>query len=61
MTNKEVYVVTRRNRRIEPNNYEAEEDARSRANSLASMLRVFDPNDLNTIRIVKTQYPNTVT
>lgn len=61
MTNQEVYVVTRRDRRIEPDNYEQEEDARNRANDLAAMLRLFDPGDLGTISIVKTQYPNTVT
>jgi len=55
-----VYVVTRGGRRVEPRNYENEEDAQDRASKLIEMLRKHSPNCANKVSIIKTVNPNTI-
>ena len=61
MSDKQVsYVVTRRGRRVEPQNYESEEDAQKRASSLIEILKKCSPHCANKVGIVKTFNPNTI-
>ncbi len=55
-----VYVVTRGGRRVEPRNYENEEDAQDRASKLIEMLRKHSPNCASKVSIIKTVNPNTI-
>jgi len=56
-----MYVVTRRGRRVEPQNYEKEADAQRRARSLVEMLKEYSPLCSKKVGIVKTKNPNTIT
>lgn len=55
-----VYVVTRRGRRVEPQNYSSEEPAKERAAQLVELLKKCSPNCANKVSIVKTRTPNTI-
>ena len=54
------YVVTRRGRRVEPQNYETEEDAQRRASALIEVLKKHSPCCVSKVGIVKTYNPNTI-
>ena len=58
--NSEVYVVTRRGRRVEPDNYQEEEDARVRAKVLFDQLKDWNDPDRNKVNVVKTQTPHKI-
>lgn len=60
MSEEHVYVVTRSNRRIEPNNYQSFAAAEYRANVLKEVLREWDPKDVRRVDIVKTKKPNQI-
>ena len=55
-----VYVVTRRGRRVEPENYTDEESARARAAKLIDLLKKCSPQCANKVEIIKTRNPNTI-
>jgi hypothetical protein len=61
LNTKTMYVVTRRGRRVEPQNYEKEADAQRRARSLVEMLKEYSPLCSKKVGIVKTKNPNTIT
>jgi hypothetical protein len=61
LNNKDMYVVTRNGRRVEPESYGTVREAQDRANRLVSMLHQWDPKDKRKVGIVKTKNPNTVT
>lgn len=54
---KSFYVVTRRGRRIEEDNYATRHDAQERADKLFEMLKKHDPRDKNSIGIIYTSKP----
>lgn len=61
LNNKKImYVVTRRGRRVEPQNYETEQDAQKRASKLIEVLKKYSPACANKVSIVKTVNPNTI-
>jgi len=51
------YVVTRRGRRVEEDNYATQHGAQERAEKLYEMLKRFDPRDKNTVGIIYTSKP----
>lgn len=55
-----VYVVTRDKRRVEPQNYENEQDAQERASKLIDMLKKYSPDCVKKVSIIKTVNPNTI-
>ena len=57
---KMVYVVTRNKRRIEPRNYDHEQDAQDRAAKLITMLKEYSPACVRSVAIIKTVNPNTI-
>ena len=54
---REVYVVTRNNRRIEPDNYFSETAAQVRAGALKKMLKKWCDSDLSRVKVVRTSQP----
>ena len=52
-----VYVVTRGGRRIEEENYHNKADANLRADTLRELLKEWDPNQVNSVSIIKTDKP----
>ena len=61
LNTKDMYVVTRQGRRVEPQSYETVSEAQVRADKLVRMLAEWDPKDKNKVGIIKTKNPNTVT
>ena len=61
LNSKIMYVVTRGGRRVEPNNYDNEEDAQVRDSKFVEMLKKCSPRCAGKVGIVKTKNPNTVT
>ena len=61
LNKKVMYVVTRRGRRVEPQNYEDVESAQDRAAKLIEVLKKCSPQCANKVGIVKTKNPNTIT
>jgi len=57
---KMVYVVTRNKRRVEPRNYDNEQDAQERASKLIAMLKKHSPACVKSVEIIKTVNPNTI-
>lgn len=55
-----VYVVTRRNRRIEDKNYTDKAEAEQRAEALVAMLKKWNDPDLNKVRIEETTNPSRI-
>ena len=55
-----MYVVTRGGRRVEPNNYDNEQDAQERASKLIDMLKKYSPQCVKKVSIIKTINPNTI-
>jgi len=55
-----VYVVTRKGRRIEPDNYREKEDAQMRAQQLFDQLKQWKDPDRNKISVVKTTSPQKI-
>jgi len=58
--NDEVYVVTRRGRRVEPDNYQEKEDAQVRAKKLFDQLKDWNDPDRNKVSVVKTATPHKI-
>jgi hypothetical protein len=56
----EVYVVTRRGRRVEADNYQEEDDARVRAQKLFDQLKQWNDPDCNKVNVVKTATPHKI-
>ena len=56
----EVYVVTRRGRRVEPDNYIHKEEAQHRAQQLFDQLKQWKDPDRNKIRVVQTETPHQI-
>ncbi len=54
---REVYVVTRNNRRIEPENYFSEGAAKDRASALIKMLKKWNDPDKSKVEVVRTAQP----
>lgn len=54
---REVYVVTRNGRRIEPDNYFSEGAAKERAYALRKMLKKWNDSDNMKVEVVKTAKP----
>lgn len=52
-----VYVVTRQGRRTEEKNYSSKADANFRAESLKILLKEWDPAQVNSVSVVKTDKP----
>ena len=55
-----VYVVTRRNRRIEDKNYTDKLEAEQRAEALVAMLKKWNDPDLSKVRIEETTNPSRI-
>ena len=55
-----VYVVTRRGRRIEPDNYQEKEDAQARAQQLFDQLKEWKDPDRNKISVIETEAPHKI-
>ena len=51
------YVVTRGGRRIEEKNYDDKVDAYFRADILRSLLKEWDPSQVNSVSVIKTEKP----
>ena len=63
MTNKlpsQVYVVTRRGRRVEPDNYIEKQDAQVRAQQLFDQLKQWKDPDRNKIQVIQTESPHRI-
>ena len=58
--NENVYVVTRRGRRVEPDNYQEKEDAQVRAQQLFDQLKEWKDPDRHKISVVKTPLPHKI-
>ena len=56
----EVYVVTRRGRRVEPDNYQDKEDAQVRAQKLFDQLKEWNDPDRHKVTVVKTLTPHKI-
>ena len=54
---REVYVVTRNKRRIEPGNYFSETAAQDRARALKKMLKKWGDSDLSRVQVTRTSQP----
>lgn len=61
LNKKDMYVVTRNGRRVEPQSYETVREAQERADKLVNMLHEWDPRDKRKVGIIKTKNPNTIT
>ncbi len=59
-TNKKVYVVTRRGRRVESINYQTHAEANRRASALYAMLKEWDAGDADKVDILYTDKPNQI-
>lgn len=57
---KKVFVVTRRGRRVEPQNYITIEEAQVRANCLKVLLKQWSPSCVDKVGIIHTSTPNTI-
>lgn len=55
-----VYVVTRRGRRVEPDNYREKQEAKARAQQLFDQLKQWNDPDRNKISVVKTTTPHKI-
>ena len=55
-----VYVVTRRGRRVEPDNYQIQEEAQVRAQQLFDQLKQWKDPDRNKVNVVHTAAPNKI-
>jgi hypothetical protein len=55
-----VYVVTRRGRRVEPDNYQIKEEAQVRAQQLFDQLKEWKDPDRNKVNVVQTSAPNKI-
>ena len=60
MKNKEVYVVTRDGRRIEERNYETNEEAKARMDTLVKVLKKWRDPDSKRVKIEKTSQPKKI-
>jgi hypothetical protein len=55
-----VYVVTRRGRRVEPDNYQLKEEAQVRAQQLFEQLKQWKDPDRNKITVIETSSPHKI-
>tara|TARA_Y100001973_G_C5139854_1_gene302356 strand:- start:176 stop:361 length:186 start_codon:yes stop_codon:yes gene_type:complete len=60
MKSKEVYVVTRDGRRIEEQNYETNEEAKARMDTLVKVLKKWKDPDSMRVKIEKTSQPKKI-
>ena len=60
MKSKEVYVVTRDGRRIEERNYETNEEAKDRMDTLVKVLKKWRDPDSKRVKIEKTSQPKKI-
>ena len=60
MKSKEVYVVTRDGRRIEEQNYETNEEAKARMDTLVKVLKKWKYPDSMRVKIEKTSQPKKI-
>ena len=58
--NEKVYVVTRRGRRVEPDNYQDKNDAQVRAQQLFDQLKYWKDPDRNKVTVVQTTSPHKI-
>lgn len=55
-----VYVVTRRGRRVEPDNYQIKEEAQVRAQQLFDQLKQWKDPDRNKVTVIETSTPHKI-
>ena len=60
MLKDKVYVVTRRGRRVEPDNYQIKEEAQVRAQQLFDQLKQWKDPDRNKVTVIETSTPHKI-